>query len=60
MQIDHADAVMKSAKKNGVISATLPKIIGGSKWDKSKHILVDRLSSTDLILLTPILLLVSS
>lgn len=48
MQIDRADAVMKSAKKNGFISATLPKFIGESEWDKSKHILVDRLSSTDL------------
>ncbi|WP_305829867.1 hypothetical protein [Photobacterium leiognathi] len=48
MQIDHADSVIKIARKNKKISAVLPKFIGESEWDKNKHVLVERLKSTDL------------
>ncbi|PSW68687.1 hypothetical protein C0Z01_14090 [Photobacterium kishitanii] len=48
MQIDHADSVIKLAKRDNKISITLPKFIGESEWDKNKHILVDRLDSTEM------------
>ncbi|PSW58760.1 hypothetical protein C0W54_21075 [Photobacterium kishitanii] len=47
MQIDHADSVIQSAKKSKKISATLPKFLGESEWDKNRHILVERLNITD-------------